>query len=120
MDGVRPLLERPLQECHHVGLVLPQLDELGLQLVVPLLKPPGVSIRISDTIYLSIDQHQIEPHLNFSFLRSNFSSRLLIWIPNHSLSTSEIFSPALTSSPWVGLPLPPFPFFLGPMVSRCG
>ena len=41
MDGVRALLQRPLEEGHNIRLVLPQLDILGLQLLVPLLEPPA-------------------------------------------------------------------------------
>ena len=111
MDGVCPLLECSLKEGHNIGLVLSELDKLGLKLIIPLLKPPKeMSLTLINKLFCT--------YLSFSFLRSSFSSRLLIWMPNHSLSTSEIFSPALASSPWVGLPLPPLPFFLGPIKSE--
>ena len=40
MDGVSSLLKRSLEEGHHISLVLSELDKLGLQLIVSLLKPP--------------------------------------------------------------------------------
>ena len=43
VDGVGPLLQGPLQEGHHVRLVLTQLQVLLLQLLVPLFEPKQVS-----------------------------------------------------------------------------
>ena len=40
MDGVSSLLQCALEEGHYVSLVLSELDKLGLQLIVSLLKPP--------------------------------------------------------------------------------
>ena len=40
MNGVSSLLECSLEEGHNIGLVLSELDKLGLKLIIPLLKPP--------------------------------------------------------------------------------
>ena len=47
MDGVSSLLECSLEEGHHVGLVLSELNKLGLKLIVPLLKPPETNFNVN-------------------------------------------------------------------------
>ena len=42
VDCVSSLLECSLEEGHNVGLVLSELDKLGLKLIVSLLKPPKI------------------------------------------------------------------------------